>query len=106
MACPTTSNEPIACTLNATDFQERVAWIRALNAKALRGSAREGLVLHLTYDAERAADVREFVRRESACCAFLRFEMGDVPDGIRVTVTAPEEAREAAETIFADFAAV
>ena len=105
MACPTTANTPIACTLTATDFKERVVWIRDLNRAALRGSAREGLVLRLTYDAGRAADVREFVRRESACCAFLRFEMGDAPDGIRVTVTAPEEAREAAETIFADFAA-
>jgi hypothetical protein len=61
---------PIACTLGAGDFKDRMRWIREFSAKSLRSHHREGLTLELTYDRCAAADVHEFVRREQACCGF------------------------------------
>jgi hypothetical protein len=96
---------PIACTLGAGDFQARVAWIAALNARSLRSHRREDLVLHLTYAPDAAADVREMVAREQACCAFLDFATGEDAAGLQLTITAPEDAREAAELVFEPFVA-
>ncbi|MEZ5997009.1 MAG: hypothetical protein R3C25_14795 [Hyphomonadaceae bacterium] len=82
-----------------------MADIAALNRDALRGQERIGLTLVLTYAPAAAARVRDMVRREQACCAFLDFDIAEHDDAVRVRVTAPAEARVAAETLFADFAA-
>ena len=47
--------------------------------------------------------VRELIRREQQCCAFLEFELHAEDDIVRLVVTAPEEAREAAELVFEPF---
>ena len=47
--------------------------------------------------------VREMVRLERACCAFLTFDLQERPDDVRLTIAAPEAAREAAEAIFHQF---
>lgn len=96
---------PIACTLGAGDFQARVAWIAALNARALRSHSRDDLVLHLTYAPDAANDVRELIAKEQACCAFLDFVTHEDPAGLQLMITAPEDAREAAELLFEPFVA-
>jgi hypothetical protein len=50
-----TEPPPIACTLGAGDFKDRVEWIRELSAKSLRGHHRDGLMLELAYDSEGSA---------------------------------------------------
>lgn len=47
--------------------------------------------------------MRELIRREQQCCAFLEFELHAEDDIVRLVVTAPEEAREAAELVFEPF---
>ena len=101
----TTETEPIACTLAPGDFKERVGWIRELSAKSLRSYHRDGLMLELTYDRRAAADVHEFVRREQACCSFLRFDVRESADAVHLTITAPPEAQNAADELFAPFVA-
>jgi hypothetical protein len=95
--------EPIACSLGAGDFQARVAWIAELNAAALQSHRRDDLRLELTYAASASEQVLQMVRGEQACCAFLTFEVRDEPGLVRVTIQAPEAAREAAETVFEPF---
>jgi hypothetical protein len=95
---------PIACTLTASDFKERVSWIRDLAGESLLRVRREPLALHLTYDVAAADRVREMVRNEEACCAFLRFDLRSAARGIHLTITAPEGARETANELFAYFA--
>jgi hypothetical protein len=56
--------QPIACTLAAGAYQERLAWIDELNQSALRGVHREGARLILAYDLRAAVRVREMIRRE------------------------------------------
>ncbi len=95
---------PVACTLSAGAFKMRMAEIADLNRDALRGQERDDLTLVLTYAPEALARVRDMVRREQECCAFLDFAITEDTDGVRLRITAPEEARIAAETLFADFA--
>ena len=96
---------PIACTLRLGEFKDRLAWIAALNKDALRKYQRRDLVLELSYALEARERVREMVRNEQACCAFLAFELHETGNEIRLTVTAPETAREAADALFEQFVA-
>lgn len=97
-------DKPVTCTLGLGDFKTRIAWIREVNKRALRNHVRDGLALRLTYAIGAADEVRELVRRETACCGFLRFDVREEPDAVHLTITAPEGARVAAETMFAQFA--
>ena len=96
---------PIACTLGAGDFVKRLAGIAKLNAAALIGGRRRGLTLELTYRADAAEEVLRMVRGEQECCAFLTFDVRREPDAVRVSITAPEAAREAAAMMFEAFQA-
>ena len=75
--------------------------IRELSAKSLRSRLRDGLMLALTYDRCAAADVHDLVRREQACCGFLRFDVRESADAVHLTITAPPEAQSAAADLFA-----
>ncbi len=96
---------PIACTLASGEFEDRLAWIAALNKDALQKYERRDLVLELSYALDARERVHEMVRNERACCAFLAFELCETGSEIRVTVTAPEMDREAADTLFEQFVA-
>jgi hypothetical protein len=100
-----TKAPPIACTLAPGEFKDRLAWIGALTRDALRGHERRDLVLDLRYAPEAGERVREMVRNEQACCSFLTFDLQEAPDEIRLTITAPESAREAADMLFEQFVA-
>jgi hypothetical protein len=97
------SETPVACTLSSGNYKERLAQIAALARDALRGHEREGLTLTLSYDAAAAERIREMVRREQECCAFLTFALSEKGDEIAVMISASEEARVAAETMFERF---
>ena len=96
---------PIACTLGPGDFEDRLGWIRELSAKSLRSHRRDGLMLELTYDTSAAADVHDLVRREQACCGFLRFDVRESTGAVQLTITAPPEAPTTADELFAHFVA-
>jgi hypothetical protein len=100
-----TDSAPIACNLGAGDFKGRMEWIQELSAKSLRRHRRDGLTLELTYDRGAAAEVHELVLRERACCGFLRFDVRESADVVHLTITAPPEARSAADDLFAHFVA-
>lgn len=97
------SPPPIACTLSAGAFKERMAAIGELNRDALRAHERIDLTLVLSYAPEAAARVREMVRAEQECCAFLHFEVTESSEAVRLKIRAPGEARVAAETLLEDF---
>ena len=96
--------EPIACTLIYDDYRFRLSEIESLSRAFLRSARRAGLTLHLTYGPEAADRVRELVRQEQSCCAFLHFDVREEADGIHLAITAPERAREAADVLFIHFA--
>lgn len=92
---------PIACTLSPREHHHRLSSIAALHVDALRGHSRRDLVLELRYAPEARARVQEMVRKEQACWGFLAFALHEAEGEIRLTVTAPEAAREAADALFA-----
>jgi len=99
----TGSETPIACTLSVGDYRKRFAHIAELARDALRSYERNELALQLRYDAAAADRVNEMVSRERECCAFLTFELRQEGEEIVVSISAPEEARIAAETLFDQF---
>lgn len=96
---------PIACTLDTGAYRERLAWIAELNRSALQRVQREGARLILTYDPQASASVREMVRREQKCCAFLRFELHEDGGALTLAITAPEQAGAALDPLFDPFLA-
>lgn len=94
---------PIACTLTPGDLRERLALIRRLTTEALLGHDRHGLVLALRYAPAALERVRAMVASEQHCCAFLKFEIREQGDVVHVTITAPENASDAADELFEQF---
>jgi hypothetical protein len=91
-----------ACSLEARAFQERVAWIAALNQKSLLRFERQGRTLTLTYDANALHEVEEMVARERDCCAFLEFDI-QTGDDVVLTITVPVHADESSDRLLAPF---
>ena len=98
-----TQSIPIACTLTAADHDARLRLIADLNREALKAHERRDLRLELAYARKAGERLRELVRMEQECCAFLHFELAEAGNEIRLTITAPERAREAADTLFGQF---
>lgn len=94
----------IACTLDGASYRERIDAIRALFARALKASHREGNSLHLSFDAAARADVEEFVGKEKTCCAFLDFNLPADAKSLHLTITVPDGV-DAAE-LLAPFAQI
>jgi hypothetical protein len=93
-------DKPIACTLGGTDYRERRAWIARLNRDGLLRHRREQLVLELHYARDVQDRVRELMRKEAECCAFMEFEFSEAATDVRVTITAPQHARDVANDLF------
>jgi hypothetical protein len=100
-----TEAPPIACTLAPGAYKDRMASIGALTRDVLRSHQRRDLTLVLSYAPEARDRVREMVRNEQTCCSFLSFDLREAPEEIRLTITAPETAREAADALFEQFVA-
>jgi hypothetical protein len=101
----TSEPAPVACTLGAGDFRQRLAWIADLNRDALRAQRRDGLRLELTYAPAALDRVREMVARERDCCAFLTFDLQQEADAVRLVIEAPENVRGALDAVFEPFQA-
>jgi hypothetical protein len=94
---------PIACTLDSTSFDQRLNDIRALMARSLRGSRRDGRHLHLSFAPDARAAVEDLVRKEKSCCAFLGFELRATATAVDLTVSVPAHAVGDAEILLAPF---
>ncbi len=97
------ASAPIMCTLTGNSLRERLGAIVALMRDALHSFERHGLVLELSFAGTAAERVREMVRKERDCCGFLTFDLREVEQEVRLTITAPEGARDAADFLFEQF---
>lgn len=106
-SCATASNSEtiIACSLNASDFKGRIAGVRSLASRALvRADRQSPLRLRLVYAATALAEVEELAANESQCCSFLDFALSHDTAGVYLAITAPIEALDVADQLFAWFA--
>ena len=99
----TTNNAQIVCTLGGTNYTERLAWIARLNHDGLLSHERHEAALELRYAATVRDRVDELVRKESECCAFLAFALDESRGDVRLTITAPDPVRDAADMFFEPF---
>ncbi|WP_454561591.1 hypothetical protein [Mycobacterium haemophilum] len=91
----------VACELASADHQNRLTWIKELNAAALRDYRRLGSRIELTYAPSAAVRVREFVRREQECCPFIDFTIQSAEKAVILVIEAPQSAGEVADALFA-----
>lgn len=94
----------VACSLDAGDFKARTKAIREMAGRSLTASSREGLTLSLTYSVDARDEVLDLVAKERECCPFLDFRLSEDRNGVHLRITAPQEAAEAADLLFAHFA--
>jgi hypothetical protein len=94
-------SEPIACSLSAEGQSERRSEAAALMERALvaRESLDDGVRLRLRRDSER--ELGDLVRREQECCPFFRFSLREEGDELVLDATAPAEARDLLDELFA-----
>jgi hypothetical protein len=102
----TDNRAPIACSLQPGDYRKRLVWIAELARDGLLDVSRDDLRLELRYAPHVADRVREMVAQEKSCCAFLDFDVAETDAGVRLTITAPERARDVADALFEQFAPV
>jgi hypothetical protein len=98
---------PIACTLSPDGMTARLALIDVLAADGLldRTPTESGIRVRLrdTPDIERRT--RELVAAESACCAFLDFELDRENGDLVLDISGPKAARPVIDMFFAPEAA-
>jgi hypothetical protein len=85
--------QPIACSLSATELPKRFAEIAALGDVALVDVRAEPLRAELRFAGEHVRDRLEaIVAAESSCCSFLTMELTEEPALVVLTIAAPEGA--------------
>jgi hypothetical protein len=85
---------PLACSLGAADLRVRAERWRALGRKALVASGRDGAVVRLTFSRSAGVEeeLRELVRLEGGCCAFLDMTVEDGDGELTLLVAGPAGA--------------
>jgi hypothetical protein len=88
------SELPIACSLNASELNARLAEMADLGRAALIDARTEPTraELRLAAGAGVRARVEAIVAAESECCAFLTMRVRDELDTVVLTIDAPEDA--------------
>ncbi len=99
---------PIACSLTATELPARLAEMAALGRDALLDAGVQGTRAHLRFAADVGVRhrVEAIVAAESRCCGFLTMDVAaDEPEGVVVTIEAPQGAEGALAALVDAFTA-
>jgi hypothetical protein len=94
---------PIACTLTPNGMTARLALIDALATDGLldRTPTDTGLRVRLRDTLEIERRTRELIAAESACCAFLAFELRRDGTALILDISGPRDARPVIDLFFA-----
>jgi hypothetical protein len=91
------TSSPIACSLSAAEYGERLAAISRVGGSSLinveeRPRPRQ-TVLHFRYSTKTRDELQTIVAQEADCCAFLDLSLETSDEELVLTLAAPEEAR-------------
>jgi hypothetical protein len=102
-----TNSHPIACSLSADDFKQRLAEIGKLGGDSLTERAVEDgrHVLRFRADAAARERLNAIVAAEADCCSFLDLGLSRDGDELVLTIAAPDEAQPIADGLALAFAA-
>ena len=86
------TDQPIACTLPISAYAERLELIRRVGADALVRLDRHADRAELRFlpGDQIARDLRGIRDAEGRCCAFLRLELIEEPDGIVLCIASAD----------------
>jgi hypothetical protein len=96
-----TNNQPIACSLGASDLQQRLAEIAKIGADSLTDRAVEDgrHVLRFRADATTRERLDAIVAAEADCCSFLDLSLVEDADELVLTIAAPDDAQPVADDL-------
>jgi hypothetical protein len=100
-----TKDEPVACSLNASDMGQRLAEIAEVGSESLIGRSSDGGSHELRFraDAGTRRRLEAIVAAEAECCSFLGLSLSKRGDVLTLSIKAPEGAREVADGLAAAF---
>lgn len=86
---------PIACSLSAADYRERLAEVAEVGRSSLIEVEERPneIVLHFRHSPSTQDRLRTIVSQEAACCAFLDLSLRATDTELVLTLRAPEAAR-------------
>lgn len=89
-----TTELPISCSLTATQLPARLAEMAELGREALLDALVDARRARLLFAADAGVleRVQRIVAAERECCGFLGFAVEQQPEGVLVTVQAPDGA--------------
>ena len=91
----------IACSLDATGQQARLAeWRDLLAAAVSREETSGGVRYAFAADARAEQRIRDLAAAEHGCCSFLEFDVRRHADRVLMSVTAPPDGLDALRLIF------
>jgi len=101
-----TEGTPIACSLDASELQERLREIAEVGATSLIERSTEGdrHLLRFRSDAETHRRLEAIVAAEAKCCSFLDLSLEERGGELILTVGAPENGQPIADELAAAFA--
>jgi hypothetical protein len=98
--------KPIACSLGASDLQQRLDEIAELGTASLigRDTAAGKHTLHFRPDPTTRRRLEEIVAAEAECCSFLDLKLTEHEGELILTLAAPEDGQPIADELAAAFA--
>ncbi len=98
--------DPIACSLEANDLQQRLAEIAEVGAESLieRGSDGERHLLRFRSDGETRRRLEAIVAAEAKCCSFLELSLEEGDGELILTIGSPRDGQPIADELAAAFA--
>jgi hypothetical protein len=94
---------PLACSLDASALEGRLAEIQALGRDALIAAEPPGILRFRATPATRQR-LEQIVAAEAECCPFLSLDLSEHKEELRLTVSAPEGADAVAAELLQAFA--
>jgi hypothetical protein len=103
-----TDDTPNACSLDASELEQRLAAIAGIGASNLISRDTEGKrhVLRFRISAATRRHLENIVAAEAECCSFLNLSMGEERDGLVLSIEAPKDAQALADELALAFTGV
>jgi hypothetical protein len=100
-----TTDDPVACSLDAADLEQRLAAIAAVGADSLIAHEVRGgrHLLRFRGDGATQRRLEEIVAAEAQCCAFLDLSLSDEDGELLLAIVAPDDAQAVADGLAAAF---
>jgi hypothetical protein len=101
-----TESQPVACSLDSSGLEQRVATIAQIGAESFISRDLDGNrhLLHFHAHANTQRRLEEIVAAEAKCCSFLDLSLTAEDGELILTIAAPENGQAVADALAGAFA--